>query len=40
MPQNTISTWLGFALQQVAAESYLNGMSLTGGKEKVSGTIA
>lgn len=24
MPQNTISTWLGFAIQQMAAESYLN----------------
>lgn len=29
MPQGEFSTWLGFALQQMAAESYLEGISLS-----------
>ncbi|THJ25601.1 MAG: hypothetical protein CAF45_000780 [Nitrospira sp. CG24E] len=29
MPQSDISTWLQFALQQMAAESYLQGIALT-----------
>ena len=28
MPQSDISTWLQFALQQMAAESYLDGSDL------------
>ncbi len=29
MPQSAISTWLQFALQQMAAESYLEGLAST-----------
>jgi hypothetical protein len=29
MPQSNVSTWLAFALQQMAAESYLDGIALS-----------
>jgi|CXWL01.1.fsa_nt_gi hypothetical protein len=35
MPQSDISTWLGFALQQIAAESYLDNLNLVNTNELI-----
>jgi hypothetical protein len=40
MPQSTISTWLDFALQQMAAESYLHNINLSDPADVVPRLVA